>query len=62
MKKRLCLFLSLLIVFSLLLSACSNDTKTDESEKEKNDYAGIVGIDEDENGVPDWQEKEIELV
>lgn len=46
-----------LIILPLLFTAC------DSKEKEvKKDYSAFVGIDENKNGVPDWQEKEIDLV
>ncbi|MGZ9585472.1 ABC transporter substrate-binding protein [Paenibacillus marinisediminis] len=76
MKRRISLLLSFVLLFSLVLSACSSDSneaepeKTDKTEtvtpkgeeKEGDKAAEVNGTDEDGNGVADWQEKPIELL
>lgn len=68
MKKRVSLFISFTLIISLLLSACSKEPEsTDPVGSDKNEAVGgnkqnaESGIDEDGNGVADWQEKQIEL-
>ncbi|WP_274365947.1 ABC transporter substrate-binding protein [Paenibacillus thermotolerans] len=73
MKKSLILLLSLSLIATLLLSACSKDPEsTEPAESTESEQPGDTasqdetgsdasGIDEDGNGVPDWQEKQIEL-
>lgn len=73
MKRKIALLLSLALIFSLVLSACSKDEGAAESNEsnEANETEEVAqneqssesaGIDEDGNGVPDWQEKPIELL
>ncbi|MCJ8010851.1 ABC transporter substrate-binding protein [Paenibacillus sp. KQZ6P-2] len=72
MKKKLSMFLMITLILSLALTACSSGSDTEETEKpdsqgteqspQNNEKAaGVWGTDEDGNGVPDWQEKPIEL-
>jgi len=69
MKKRIAFFISISLILSLLLSACSKDpepTESNGSEKkeavgENNQTSESSGTDDDGNGVADWQEKPIEL-
>jgi multiple sugar transport system substrate-binding protein len=64
MKKRIAFLVSITLILSLLLSACSNEPASNGSE-EKEAVGDLTaepnGIDEDGNGVADWQEKPIEL-
>ncbi|WP_419871961.1 ABC transporter substrate-binding protein [Candidatus Pristimantibacillus sp. PTI5] len=69
MKKRIGFFISITLILSLLLSACSKDPEATESNgtnekeavSENNQTSMSSGTDEDGNGVADWQEKQIEL-
>lgn len=61
MKKKGLLSFMIMLVFLLLLGACS-DNETDSTGEDHDTDNGLIGIDEDGNGVPDWQEEEIELV
>ncbi len=67
MKSKNVLFLTALMVLLLLLSACTGESSTKETINEEDtgeitDFSNYIGIDEDGSGIPDWQEKEIELV
>lgn len=63
---------SILVLSSgLLLTACGDSNSSIDSNSDSNnnngtevidEYSHLINIDEDENGVPDWQEEEIELV
>ncbi|OIJ17479.1 ABC transporter substrate-binding protein [Anaerobacillus alkalilacustris] len=65
--KKSCLMLTTIFVIFMLLAACSKESGTDETPSNDqpnsgNDYSEFVGIDEDGNRIPDWKERDIELV
>lgn len=73
MKKRITVVSSIMLVFSLLLSACSGNANTNSANVNNSEVYGgnnqntegqeaeTNWTDEDGNGVADWQEKQIEL-
>jgi multiple sugar transport system substrate-binding protein len=66
MKKIAVLFMTLLLVISMIVGCSGNEAKEASRDAGKNndkkDYSEYVGIDEDGNGVADWQEVDIELI
>lgn len=67
MRKRLSYVFVPFFLLLLLVTACSNETNEvlNNNEGPTNNEPqeeGVLGIDQDGNGIPDWQEEEIELV
>nr|WP_144923669.1 extracellular solute-binding protein [Paenibacillus bovis] len=60
MKKKISILIVAVMCLLLILTACKKDEEA--GNEENSNYDEFVGIDEDENGVPDWQEREIELI
>ncbi|MFD0715604.1 ABC transporter substrate-binding protein [Paenibacillus sp. GCM10027626] len=61
MKKRIALLISISLLLSLLLAACSTESGNTEPRNEPGQVSEEKGTDPESNEVPEWQTKPIEL-